>query len=112
MSRPETITTMRRRTPDGRQREPRPGSHLRAVWDLLFANAGRWVPTDDISAAYGRSVTASRGASQFIEHLKNDYGLDIRCGWGKWLLAGEHDGLAYLDYVADPDLAKRFPKAV
>ncbi len=77
---------------------PRPGTHIRALWDRLFADAGYWIPLHELSAAYGRNLAINRGP---LNHLRDSYGLDIRCGWGKWLLAGEHIGVAYIDYVAE-----------
>jgi hypothetical protein len=78
------------------------------VWDLLYSRAGVWVPIAEISAAYGKNV-GNHGTGNFITVLRTEYGLDIRCGYGAWLLAGEHVGVAYLDYVADPTLAQGRP---
>jgi hypothetical protein len=90
---------------------PAAGTKIRALYDHLVANAGRWVEAKDGKWGKVRSV------GQRIEYLRSSYGLDIRCrksglGRGKgmignWLLAGEWDNTEYLDYVVDPSLAKR-----
>jgi hypothetical protein len=60
-------------------------------------NRGRWV---DISpSSFGIKYSGHMGS--ISEALINRYGLDIRKGHGKWLLAGEWFGKVYIDYVVE-----------
>lgn len=91
------------------------GTHTRALYDLLFANAGRWFTP---SSWTGSGPNNGRT----LDHLRDTYGLDVRCRKlgvpgrphggtrSQWLLAGEWHGRVYLDYVADPGLARREPQ--
>lgn len=90
------------------QDAPRPGTRIRRVYDLLFANAGRWVP-----------MPGMNNGPNVAEYLRSSYGLDVRCRHvgipgiyrggttSEWLLAGEWVGRVYLDYVVDPSLATK-----
>lgn len=81
---------------------PRPGSRTRAIYDALIAQPGRLIEMPFSASSLNGILT----------HLRDDYGLDIRCrGSGRgtclWLLAGEYIGAGYLDYIANPELASR-----
>lgn len=79
------------------QKEPRPGTRTRRVYDRFMRLKG--IPiTGSIT-----EITGSGGGSAkaIIEHLNNTYGLDIRYLYnGKWVLAGEWFGTEYVDYIA------------
>lgn len=69
-------------------RRPRPGSKTRAIYDMF-------------AAAPGAPVSLSYAYNQ-IRDLMDFYGMDIRrVGNGRYLLAGEWDGLHYRDFVAE-----------
>jgi hypothetical protein len=79
------------------QQLPKEGTKTRKVYDLLMENRGRWV---DISpSSFGIKYSGALGS--ISEALMNSYGLDIRKGYGKWLLAGEWFGKVYIDYVVE-----------
>jgi hypothetical protein len=68
---------------------PSEGSKLRALYDLFYAHKGQVI---DFSRANDRPLL----------DLIDYYGLDIRrISRGRWVLAGEWFGRAYLDYLAE-----------
>lgn len=86
--------------------EPKAGTKIRALYDLLMANKGIPVRASITTIAFNTAV----------ENLRDFYGLDIRklpidrkrghgCGRGSgpatWVLAGEWFGKVYIDYIAD-----------
>jgi hypothetical protein len=75
---------------------PKEGTNIRRVYDLLMENRGRWVIMTSQSVG-----VPWKGLSSICERLNDSYGLDIRKGYGKWLLAGEWFGKVYIDYVVE-----------
>jgi hypothetical protein len=75
---------------------PKEGTNIRRVYDLLMENRGRWVIVTPQSTGLlvGSLCT-------IFNRLNDSYGLDIRRGYGKWLLAGEWFGKVYIDYVVE-----------
>lgn len=97
------------------QNAPRPGTGARRVYDWLFARPGTWQrlpPPDDLG------IRSTIGLNIIRAYMQDFYGLDIRQrdvgvkgarGKGRgseWMLAGEWFGNAYVDYVANPELAR------
>jgi hypothetical protein len=85
------------RTP---QQVPREGTRLRALYDLLWENRGRFV---DLGTLHKDDINRIHG------DLRDYYGLDIRGrrvrdgtrgGHNAWCLAGEWVGRGYIDYCA------------
>ena len=84
---------------------PRPGTRIRAIYDLLMENKGKWIKVDS------NKFQSVQAAWTSMTYLKNFYGLDIvgrgqgrGHKYGEWLLAGEWFGKVYIDYVVNPDV--------
>lgn len=87
------------------QREPRHGTKLRELWDLLHLYRGEVIEIPKCVERFGHSS---------IQQLCNFYGCDIRvigsrgtigvkggsCVY-RWVLAGEWFGPRYVDYIAE-----------
>jgi hypothetical protein len=96
--------SMLKREKGSAQREPRPGTRLRTLWDLLQANRG--APVDIPPELYAHARP--------LRYLRDQYGLDIRIasktriagktgphGTRCWILAGEWIEDEYRDYIAE-----------
>lgn len=104
-----------KRNASTRQQQPREGSKIRQVYDRLVANKGRAV---SIHGIYKDTVTTQTA----LDQLRLFYGMDIRMlvrGFhakpypdsngrqrvvqrdSLYVLVGEWDGRAYIDYVAE-----------
>ena len=98
MSRCSTAASAKRGGRDylNKRDEPRPGTKIREIYDLFWANRGRpikWI---------GCNQTEYMHHSSRLEYLKSSYGLDIRrLRNGTWILAGEWVGKGYVDYTVD-----------
>lgn len=98
MSHPATAASIKGiKKGQSRRDEPRGGTKIRALYDLLRANEGCWITVD------GRDEMCR------VEYLQSSYGLDVRTrrtpgGWGSGttdlLLAGEWFGRVYVDFIA------------
>lgn len=90
--------------------KPMEGSALRTLYDLLYVNRGKAVHLSDIKAALGAADPTLLPSMR--QNLRLFYGLDIRPfqhgqyryvgqkrSRAAWLLAGEHVGRGYIDYV-------------
>lgn len=77
--------------------QPREGTSLRRMYDLLMASKG--IP---IKVSLCRFEGRGKSTTSMVEQLQDFYGLDIRkIQSGKWVLAGEWFGKTYRDYIAD-----------
>jgi len=92
-----SAATLKGRRVKLRQDVPRPGTRVRAVYDLFKAARGQPL-TGSLMALSG---TGRGAAYALIETLRNCYGLDIRRLHNRrWVLAGEWDGRVYIDHIA------------
>src|ERR1051325_3444783 len=89
-----TAASAKGKSTNKKRSEPRTGTKIRELYDLFQSNRG--VPID-------YCTTDNRGAVHTrMEVLMDSYGLDIRrIRNGKWVLAGEWFGKAYIDYIQD-----------
>lgn len=95
----ETVATIKGRSGRHIQQEPREGTDLRTLYDALMAVRGdltKLVPAAQFVGASSVGPT--------LEHLRNDYLLDIRSRPGRRggsCLVGQWDGDRYIDYVTE-----------
>lgn len=106
MSRQVSVGMMKDTTRSVIRKSPKEVTRRRALYDLLTSNAGKWIYLSEIRAL---GYTKSNVIGSAFAWLRDDYGFDIRCGYGKWILAGEYVGLGYIDYIANPELVRKGP---
>jgi hypothetical protein len=83
-----------------RKDAPKAGASRR-LYDFLMERKGRVI--NMTQEQIGKELDIPLGRVGYrVEYLRNFYGLDIRCfGHGRYILAGEYVGNAYVDYIAD-----------